>query len=122
MPFLHLHSKMKQTRDLFSKMKSLQHHVFSFLFFFFYWLHHVFAGPHFPDQGSNPCSLQQKHRVPTTRPPGKSLALLSVQVLRVPSKTQVPVAPCCKRGNGSQEVKSPSKVAEAHPDSLACPA
>ena len=33
LPFLHLHSKMKQTRDLFSKMKSLQHRVFSFLFF-----------------------------------------------------------------------------------------
>ena len=72
-PFLHLHSKLKQTRDLFSKMKSLQHHIFSFLFFSFYWLHHVFAGSYFPDQGSNPCSLQWKHGILTTGPPGKSL-------------------------------------------------
>lgn len=54
------------------------------------------AGSWFLDQGSNPCSLQRQHGVLTTRPPGKSLALLSVWVLRVPSKTQVPVAPRCK--------------------------
>ena len=70
LPFLHLHSKMKQTRDLFSKMKSLQHRVF---YFFFYSLHHVLAGSYFPDQGSNPCSLQWTHGILTTGPPGKSL-------------------------------------------------
>ena len=44
---------------------------------FFYWPHHVAYGilaPQFPDQGSNRCPLQWKHRVFTIGQPGKSLA------------------------------------------------
>ena len=43
--------------------------TFTFFFFFFCTAQHV--GPHFPDQGLNPGSLQWKLGVSTTGPPGK---------------------------------------------------
>ena len=43
-----------------------------FLSFFFFWSHHA-ACRIFPDQGSNLCTLQWKHGVLTTGPPGKPL-------------------------------------------------
>ena len=40
--------------------------------FFFCPLPHIMRDTLFPDQGSNTCSLQWKHRVLTSGPPGKS--------------------------------------------------
>ena len=94
----------------------------SSFFFFFFVAAHVACRILVPRPGIKPMLFAAKAQSPNHQTAWKSLALLSVRVLRVPSKTQVPVASCCKRGNGSREVKSPSKVAEAHPDSLACPA
>ena len=43
-------------------------------FFFFFALLHGLQGSKFPDQGSNPCPQQWKHRILNTGPPGNSLA------------------------------------------------
>ena len=45
-------------------------------YLFIYWqLHHTACGILVPDQVSNPCPLQWKHRILTTGQPGKSLIM-----------------------------------------------
>ena len=53
------------------------------------------VGSHLPDQGSNLCTLQQKHQVPTTGPPGKSrLPCLPSPVICLPPALGPSFPPC----------------------------
>ena len=53
------------------------------------------VGSHLPDQGSNLCTLQQKHQVPTTGPPGKSrLPCLQSPVICLPPALGPSFPPC----------------------------
>ena len=61
------------------QMKALQRgdHVYLNSFFLLSFAHALrYSGSYFPEQGSNPCPLQQKPGVPTTGPPEKSLYVL----------------------------------------------
>ena len=54
---------------------------FSFLSFLFFCYTEWNVGSYFPKQRSNLCSLQWKHRVLTTGPPGKSSVSFSRLIL-----------------------------------------
>ena len=72
--FLFLQKYMRESRFLHILTNTL-----SFLSLFFHIRWHI--GSYFPDQGSNPCSLQWKHNILTTGQPGKALSPISLIVI-----------------------------------------